>query len=141
MLLLLRREIPRPSGRTSPPGREGMGERQLLEVHHLTLEAKAKELAEVLKETEEYKELNSAQTRVKLDPEADDLLKRLQNAQQQLQNAQAEGQQIQPEQVQEYQDLESQIRTNLTLTNLLKAQQSFGEVMNRVQETISEELF
>ncbi len=118
-----------------------MGERKFLEVHHLTLETKAKELAEVLKETEEYKELSSAQTRVKLDPEAEDLLKKLQNAQQQLQNAQAEGQQVQPEQVQEYQDLEGQIRTNLTLTNLLKAQQSFGEVMNRVQEAIGEELF
>ena len=94
-----------------------------------------------MKETEEYQGLNSAQTRVKLDPVAQDLLNELQGAQQKLQQAQAQGQQITPDQVTEFQSLEQQAQSNLTLQNLIKAQQAFGEVMNRVNETLGQELF
>ncbi len=112
-----------------------------MEVHFLSLEAKAKELADEMKETEEYKSLTSAQTRVKLDPVAQDLLTQLQTAQQELQQAQSEGQQISPDKVNEFQSLEQQAQNNLTLQHLLKAQQAFGEVMNTVNETLGEELF
>lgn len=107
----------------------------------MSLEAKAKELADVMKETEEYQGLNSAQARVKLDPVAQDLLTQLQSAQQELQQAQAQGQQINPDQISEFQTLEQQAQNNLTLQNLIKAQQAFGEVMNTVNETLGEELF
>ncbi len=107
----------------------------------MSLETKAKELADVMKETEEYQGLNSAQTRVKLDPVAQDLLTQLQTAQQELQQAQAQGQQITPDQISQFQSLEQQAQNNLTLQNLIKAQQAFGEVMNTVNEKLGEELF
>lgn len=107
----------------------------------MSLEEKVKDLASSMKETEEFKNLSLAQTRIKLDPAAQDLLGELQSAQQEIQSSQLEGKQITADQIQHYQSLENQVKTNLTLSNLLKAQQAFGEVMNSVNETLSQELF
>ncbi len=107
----------------------------------LSLSEKAKDLALAVKDTEEYKTLTSAQTRVKLDPAASDLIEQLQSVQEQLQATQAEGKQVSPDQIQQYQTLEEQAKANITLTSLLKAQQAFGELMNQVNQSITQELF
>lgn len=112
-----------------------------MEVHLLSLEEKAKELAQSLKETEEYKGLVSAQTRVRLDPTAEDLVKQLQIKQQEIYQVQMEGNAPSPELIQQIQFLDSQVKTNLTLKNFIKAQEAFGEKMNELNETISRELF
>jgi len=107
----------------------------------LKLEEKAKELAQLLKETEEYKNLTSAQTRVKLDPIAEDLVKQMQEKQQQIYLLQMEGKEPTVELFQELRLLEAKIRSNLTLNNLIKAQEAFGRKMNEINETIGKELF
>ncbi len=107
----------------------------------MSLSEKAKELALAVKDTEEYKNLTSAQTRVKLDPAASQLIEELQKVQESLQASQGEGKEISPDQIQHYQTLESQAHANLTLTNLLKAQQAFSEIMNQVNQSITQELF
>jgi len=107
----------------------------------LKLEEKAKELAQLLKETEEYKNLTSAQTRLKLDPIAEDLVKQMQEKQQQIYLLQMEGKEPTVELFQELRLLEAKIRSNLTLNNLIKAQEAFGRKMNEINETIGKELF
>lgn len=107
----------------------------------MKLEEKAKELAQLLKETEEYKNLTSAQTRLKLDPIAEDLVKQMQEKQQQIYLLQMEGKEPTVELFQELRLLEAKIRSNLTLNNLIKAQEAFGRKMNEINETIGKELF
>lgn len=107
----------------------------------MSLEQKAIELAQMLKETEEFKALTSAQTRVKLDPNAEDLVRQLQQSQQELYIMQMEGREPTMEQIQQIQLLETKVKSNLTLTNFVKAQEAFGQKMNEVNETITKELF
>ena len=60
----------------------------------MTIEQKAKELAEAIKETEEYKNLNSAHARLKLDAAAQDLIEKIQKLQEDVHKAQMEGQPV-----------------------------------------------
>lgn len=107
----------------------------------MSLEAKAKELAQLLKETDEYKDLTSAQTRIKLDPTAEDLVQQMQAKQQEIHQLQQQGKEPSPDQVQQIQFLDSQVKSNLTLTNFVKAQEAFSQKMNEVNNTIGKELF
>ncbi len=107
----------------------------------MNLEEKAKELALLLKETEEYKGLMSAQTRVRLDPVAEDLVKQLQIKQQEIYQVQMSGNNPSPELIQQIEFLDTQVQSNLTLKNFIKAQETFGDKMNAVNETIGKELF
>lgn len=107
----------------------------------MSIETKAKELAQLLKETEEYQNLTSAQTRVRLDPTAEDLVKQMQAKQEEIYQAQMTGQPPTPELTQEIQFLDTQIKSNLTLANFVKAQEGFSEKMNELNEIIGKELF
>ncbi len=107
----------------------------------MTIEEKTRELAELLKETEEYQNLTSAQTRIRLDPIAEDLIMKLQTRQQEIYTLQMEGKEPSMEIIQDIQLLETQVKSNLTLTNFIKAQEAFGTKMEELNKTLTKELF
>lgn len=107
----------------------------------MTIEAKARELAQSLKETPEFEKLTSAQSRLQLDPGAQDLLSELQQQHEQLLQAQSAGQPIRPEQAADLQNLQQQTQQNLTLRALIEAQEDFNQLMEQVNQSIIGELF
>ncbi len=106
----------------------------------MSVKDKAAELAEAIKDTEEFQNLQSAENRISLDPKAQDLVDELQQKQNDLQQAQAQGQQPSSEVVQDLQQLQNQMKLNTTLQNLFKAQESFNELMQSVNQVITENL-
>lgn len=106
----------------------------------MSIQDKTRELATLIRESEEYQNLQSAQSRVKLDPNAQDLLTKLQEAQGKLIQMQQSGQAVDEQTVTEMRNLESQMQLNLTLKNLVEAQQAFEKLMGQVNETLSEAL-
>ncbi|HBS92902.1 MAG TPA: hypothetical protein DEA85_02685, partial [Firmicutes bacterium] len=101
---------------------------------------KAAELAAAIKESEEYKGLQSARARVKLDPNASDLLDRLQLLQEKIIGLQQQGQAITQEVVEELRTLEGQMQLNLTLRHMVESQQKFEDLMDGVNQILAETL-
>jgi len=106
----------------------------------VSIKDKAEELAEAIKETEEYQELKSAESRLQLDPKAQDLVNEFQNKQQQIIQTRQSGKQVEQKTVQSLQKLQQKMEQNLTVKNLMNAQKSFEEVMKDVNETVTEAL-
>lgn len=106
----------------------------------MSIKEKAKTLAEAIKESEEFKGLQSARARVKLDPNAFDLLQKLQLSQDKIISLQQQGRQITQDILEELRSLESQMQLNLTLRNMVEAQQKFEDLMEEVNQTLAENL-
>lgn len=104
------------------------------------IKEKATELAAAIKESEEFKGLQSARARVKLDPNASDLLDRLQLLQEEIIGLQQQGQPITQEVVENLRSLESQMQLNLTLRHMVEAQQKFESLMDGVNRILAETL-
>lgn len=104
------------------------------------IKAKAIELAALVKESEEFKAVKSAEARLKLDPNAQDLINEFQGIQQKVMEKQYQGQQPEAEDVQQLQNLQGQLQLNLTVKALVEAQEGFEKLMTEVNETIGEEL-
>ncbi len=107
----------------------------------MSLEEKAKELAKEVMKTEEYANLNSAKARVKVDPNAQDIINELKSEQDYIQRSRLEGKPVDNDRVIKYQTLQKKAIENVTLQRLFKAQQEFGRVMQKVNETLDKELF
>jgi len=106
----------------------------------LSIKEKATELATAIKESEEFKGLQSARARVKLDPNAFDLLQKLQESQEKIMGLQQQGQSITPDIIEELRALESQMQLNLTLKHMVEAQQKFEDLMGEVNQILAENL-
>ena len=106
----------------------------------ILIKAKAIELAALVKESEEFKAVKSAEARLKLDPNAQDLINEFQGIQQKVMEKQYQGQQPEAEDVQQLQNLQGQLQLNLTVKALVEAQEGFEKLMTEVNETIGEEL-
>lgn len=106
----------------------------------MSIKEKAKTLAEAIKESEEFKGLQSARARVKLDPNAFDLLQKLQLSQDKIISLQQQGRQITQDILEELRSLESQMQLNLTLRSMVEAQQKFEDLMEEVNQTLAENL-
>ena len=106
----------------------------------ISLETKAMEFAQAVKETDEYSNLNAAQARIKLDPVAQEIINDLEQTQQRIQQAQAQGQPVNSE-VQSFQLLQQKAIANETLKRFFQAQQDFAKVMENANELITKELF
>jgi len=109
-------------------------------VNIISLDTKAKEFAQAVKETEEYSNLNAAQARIKLDPVAQELINELEESQRRIQEGQAQGQQVNSE-VQSFQLLQQKAMANETLKRFFQAQQDFSKVMEEANQIITNELF
>lgn len=106
----------------------------------MNITEKTQELAQVIKETEEYKNLKSAQSRLQLDPKALDLVQQFQSHQQNVVEARQSGQQINQDTVTALQGLQGKMEENQTIKNLMDAQNSFEAVMTNVNRTLTTEL-
>ena len=103
------------------------------------IKEKARELAAAIKETEEFKGLQSARARVKLDPTAFDLLTKLQQTQARIIGLQQQGQPITQEIVEELRTLEKQMQLNLTLRNG-GSPTEIEDMMDEVNQVLAENL-
>ena len=106
----------------------------------LSITEKAKELAQAIKESEEFKGVKTAESRLRLDPNAQDLLKDLQQYQQKIMLSQHTGQPLAEEEIKALEQLQAQMRLNTTLQAMQKAQQSLEKIMHEVNETIAKEM-
>jgi cell fate (sporulation/competence/biofilm development) regulator YlbF (YheA/YmcA/DUF963 family) len=106
----------------------------------LSVEEKVKELAKEIKETDEYQEMMSAQTRIKLDPRAQEIVEKIQEGRQKVEQARSEGKQITPDIMKNLQDLQTQAENNATLKKYLEAQVNFNKVMENVNRVLIEEM-
>ncbi|HPZ23080.1 MAG: YlbF family regulator [Bacillota bacterium] len=104
------------------------------------IKQKAAELAAAIKDSEEFKGLQSARARVQLDPKAFDLLSKLQVLQGEIIGLQQQGQPITQAVVEQLRDLENQMQLNLTLKNMVEAQQKFDNLMEEVNAVLAEGL-
>lgn len=107
----------------------------------MTIEQKAKELAEAVKETEEYQDLNSAHARLKLDVAAQDLITKIQKLQEDVHRVQMEGQPVDNAKVDEIKALHASAGQNETISKLFKSQEKFNNLMQSISEKISQELY
>lgn len=104
------------------------------------LKEKALELAELIKQTNEYKNMKSAEFRVKIDPNASDLINEVNEEQLKLIEMQHRGENITQSQIEKLQMLQNQVQLNQSLQELVKAQEAFTNIMQDINETIAEAL-
>ena len=104
----------------------------------MELMEKAKELGRELRTTEEFQELERTNEQFREDADAQKLVQDVQEAQQALQFSQQTGVQPTEEQVNAFNQKKENLQTNITVRALMKAQDSFNEMMKEVNEAISE---
>ncbi len=100
--------------------------------------AKAKELGKEIRKTEQYRELERVSENMQEDAEANQMVKEIQDLQQQIQFAQQSGVQPSQEQIEEFNNLKNKMDTSLTIQAYAKAQNDFSEFMQDVNSAISE---
>ncbi|WP_350342704.1 YlbF family regulator [Proteinivorax tanatarense] len=104
------------------------------------IKEKAQELADLIKESEQFEALKSAESRLKLDPTAQDLVQNFQELQQKVMEAQYSGQQPDSADMEKLQNMQNEMKLNLTIKNMAEAQENFEGLMKEVNETVSQEL-
>ncbi len=99
---------------------------------------KAKELGMEIRKTAEYKELERVTENMEGDAEANNMIKEIQDLQQQIQFAQQSGVEPSPEQIQQFNDIKSRMDSSLTIQAYAKAQNDFSQFMQEVNAAIGE---
>ncbi len=106
----------------------------------MAIKEKAHELAQEIINSSEYEEMKQAEQAVMNDDEASDLMEELESVQQRIQMAQMNGQEIDQQQQKKIQNLKARMQQNAKISDFLSAQQEFNEVMEDVNEIISDAL-
>ena len=104
----------------------------------MTVIQKAKELGSEIKETEEYKELERANQNIKDDELASKIIDDINDIQQKISFAQSSGVQPDQDQITQFNELKSQMDSNLTILGFIKAQEKFSQIMQEINQAISE---
>ncbi len=99
---------------------------------------KAKELGKEIRKTEQYQELERVSENMQEDSEANEMIKEIQELQQQIQFAQQSGVEPSEEQIQNFNNLKSKMDTSLTIQAYAKAQNDFSQFMQEVNSAISD---
>ncbi len=102
-----------------------------------TVLTKAEELAAAISESEELCSLREAAERVDGDEIATAALQKFSEKQEMVQRAASSGLQLPPEQMEELQEMQGQIRDIPSIQDFATAQTGFNELMDRVNEIIS----
>ncbi len=103
----------------------------------MDVEKKAKELGNEIAKTEEYQELERTSKNVQENTEANQMIEKVQELQQNIQFAQQSGVQPSEELTQQFNDLKQQMNANLTIQAYAKAQEAFNQLMSDVNSAIS----
>ena len=104
----------------------------------MELMEKARELGRALRTTETFQELERTNEQFREDEAAQQLVQAVQEAQQALQFSQQSGVQPTEEQINSFNEKKDTLQTNITVRSLMKAQDTFNEMMKEVNEAISE---
>lgn len=99
---------------------------------------KTKELCEALTDSPEFKELARTETILKHDPDAQDLIKRFNEAQNYLHNLYTTGKKAAAEDFAKLRKIESEMEEDASTGPYLKAQQSFSDLMTKINQMINE---
>jgi cell fate (sporulation/competence/biofilm development) regulator YlbF (YheA/YmcA/DUF963 family) len=102
----------------------------------ILIEQKAKELGEEIRNTEQYKVLETAGQKLKDDESAQDLIKELQEVQKQIEFAQRSGVPPTQEQGESFNAIRQKMEANSSVQEFMKAQQQFNTVMETVNNAI-----
>ncbi|MFA5809318.1 MAG: YlbF family regulator [Thermoleophilia bacterium] len=98
---------------------------------------KAQELADAISESEQLGLLREAAEKVDNDEAATTALQKFQEKQEMVQRAASSGLQLPPEQMEELQAMQAEIRDIPSIQGFASAQTSFNELMDKVNEIIS----
>jgi cell fate (sporulation/competence/biofilm development) regulator YlbF (YheA/YmcA/DUF963 family) len=99
---------------------------------------KAKELGSEIRKTDEFNELNRTTENVKGDPEAGQLIEKIQKLQQQVQFSQQSGVEPNQEQIDEFNSAKGKMDANLTIQAYARARNNFDQLMQDVNKAISD---
>ncbi|MHB9111024.1 MAG: YlbF family regulator [Thermoleophilia bacterium] len=99
--------------------------------------SKAEELAAAISDCEELGLLREAAQKVDSDEAANAALQKFSEKQEMVQRAASSGLQLPPEQMEELQEMQAQIRDIPTIKDFATAQGSFNQLMDQVNEIIS----
>jgi len=99
---------------------------------------KAKELGQEIRKTEEYQELERVTANIEGDAEASQMIKEIQELQQQIQFAQQAGVQPNQEQIDQFNDIKSKMDDSLTIQAYARAQNDFSQFMQDINNAIGE---
>ncbi len=103
----------------------------------MSIIGKAQALGEEIMDSSEYSEMKETEQAIYQDETAKNLLNDFQSKQQRLQMAQTNGQQVTQKQQQELQALQAKMQNNEKIKEFMEAQQQFNQVMQTVNQTIS----
>ncbi len=106
----------------------------------MSLFEKAKELGQKIKESQEFKEVHRTGQNVENNADAQQIIQEFQMLHQQLEFAQNTGEQPDPEQIEEFNNLKTLMDNNITIKAYFKAQENYGQLMQEVNNIISEEI-
>lgn len=99
---------------------------------------KAAGLGRSITESDEFKEVKRAENAMIGDPNAQALLKRFHELQQQQKEKQKEGQALTKEETREYEGVQLKFLENRTIKEFSDAQNNFQEMMNQIMKIIRE---
>ena len=97
----------------------------------------ANQLAQDLKETPEFKDLQAAVKAVMDDQESADLFKKMDALQTKIINAQQTGAPLSEDDQKVYQDLNKQVQDNKNIVKLLQSEQVLYKLLDDVQKTFT----
>jgi len=101
---------------------------------------KAEELAEEILQSEEYKQLLENESLAEGNAEVQDLIKQYNDQATKIAEKEKNTQPIEPEEKRQLQTLMEQMQSNQLLQNLLKAQADYAQLMNKINEILSNKL-
>ncbi|CCK84111.1 UPF0342 protein LBU_1322 [Lactobacillus equicursoris 66c] len=100
----------------------------------------ANQMAEDLRQTQQFEALKAAMDKVKSSPESLALFKELDAAQMEVMEAQSAGKELSQEQKDHFASLNSRVSQDTTLQGMLLAEQGVYALMNDLQKSISQPL-
>ncbi|GAB4271824.1 hypothetical protein Tfer_0512 [Thermincola ferriacetica] len=104
----------------------------------MTVLEKAKELAQAIAECDELKEVRAAETRMTLDPDAQDILREFQIKQREFYNIQVNGGELTEEQKRDVERIENRMSQNEYIRKFVGAQERFEALLNSVNMIIAQ---
>ena len=101
---------------------------------------KAEELADEIVQSKEYNQLAESEAAAEGDADVQDLIKRYNEHAGKIAEKEKNVQPIEPEEKRLLQELMTRMQSNEILQNLLRAQTDYHQLMNKINEILSEKL-
>ncbi len=106
----------------------------------MTVFEKAKELGQEIKKTPEYQEVRRTGQNIQDNPDAQRIIQDIQTVQNHLEFAQNAGVQPTEDQLAEFDNIRTKMENNILIQAYMKAQEEYGQLMQEINNSISEEI-